>query len=72
MFWGNVHRPPAGDKRCVGETVCGQNVGKYTGITLPGGVTLDGDAWYDKGKQEADDIEEHIMTMLSPLEMVIG
>lgn len=50
----------------------GQNVGKYTGITLPGGVTLDGDAWYDKGKQEADDIEEHIMNMLSPLEMVIG
>ena len=50
----------------------GQNVGKYSGITLPGGVTLDGNKWYDLGKAEAEAVEQTIMLELAPLEMTIG
>ena len=50
----------------------GQNISKFGGITLPGGVTIDGDKIYEQGKQEADDIEADIMTKLAPLEWVLG
>lgn len=50
----------------------GTNIKKYSGIQLPGGIVLDGQAIYDEGKTEADDIENEIMTKLAPLDWFIG
>lgn len=50
----------------------GQNISKFTGITLPGGVTIDGAAIFDAGKQEAEDIETDLMTKQAPLEFILG
>lgn len=50
----------------------GSNIKKFSGITLPGNITLDGQALYDEGKQEAEDVETDIMGKLSPLEFVMG
>ena len=50
----------------------GQNIKKFGGITLPGGVTLDGQGMYEEGKSEAEDIERQIMDKLSPLEFSVG
>ena len=50
----------------------GQNISKYTGITLPGGITIDGASIYQQGKDEADEVEEFIIGNGGPLEMFIG
>jgi hypothetical protein len=50
----------------------GSNIKKFGGITLPGGITLDGQSLYEEGKQEASDIEDDIMTKLSPLDFIMG
>ena len=50
----------------------GSNLSKYQGITLPGGITLDGQRILDEGKQEMEQIEEQIMNQLSPLEWYMG
>lgn len=49
----------------------GQNVSKYSGITLPGGITLDGDKIYQQGKDESEEIEEFIRNQ-SPLQFILG
>jgi hypothetical protein len=54
------------------KTIWGQNLSKFQGISLPGGVTIDGDKIYDQGKEEARDIEEEIMGKLAPLNFMIG
>ena len=50
----------------------GQNISKYSGITLPGGITIDGDSIYQQGKDEADEVEDFIIQNGGPLEMFIG
>ena len=50
----------------------GSNIKKFQGITLPGGIQLDGQGLYDEGKQEAEDVETEIMSKLSPLEFIMG
>lgn len=50
----------------------GQNISKFQGITLPGGVTIDGGALYDAATQEIQDIETEIMTKQAPLEFIMG
>lgn len=45
----------------------GSNLKKYTNTELPGGLTLDGQALYDEGKEEALALEEELKT--SSLEM---
>ncbi len=50
----------------------GSNIKKFGGITLPGGIQLDGQALYDEGKAEAEDIEQDIMGKQAPLEFVMG
>lgn len=50
----------------------GSNIKKFTGITLPGNITLDGQALYEEGKAEMDEIEESTMTKLAPLEFFLG
>lgn len=50
----------------------GSNIKKFSGITLPGGITLDGQSLYDEGKEEADQIEQDIMGKSAPLEWMMG
>jgi hypothetical protein len=40
----------------------GQNLKKFAGIQLPGGVTMNGQQMYDEGVQEISEIEEIIRT----------
>lgn len=50
----------------------GSNIKKYSGVTLPGNITLDGQALYEEGKQEVADIEDSLMNSLAPLEFTMG
>ena len=50
----------------------GQNISKYTGITLPGGITIDGASIYQQGKDEQDEVEDFIIQNSGPCEMFIG
>lgn len=50
----------------------GSNLSKYQGVTLPGGITLDGQRILDDGKQEITEIEDQIMNKLAPLEWYLG
>lgn len=54
------------------KTQWGANIKKFGGITLPGGITLDGQSLYEEGKQEASDIEDSIMNKLAPLDFMMG
>lgn len=49
----------------------GQNIKKFGGITLPGGVQIDGQAIYDEGVQEIKEVEDFIQNQ-APLEWVMG
>jgi hypothetical protein len=49
----------------------GQNIKKYNGIALPGGVQLDGQAMYDEGVKEATDLEMWIANQ-APLDFILG
>jgi hypothetical protein len=49
-----------------------QNLSKYQGVQLPGGVTIDGQTMYANAQDDIKDIEEEIMTNLSPLEFQMG
>lgn len=48
------------------------NLKKFSGIQLPGGVTLDGQAMYQEAVQEIKDLEDELMNKSSPLEFFIG
>lgn len=50
----------------------GTNIKKFQGITLPGGITLDGQGMYEEGKQEIEDVENDLMLKQAPLEFVVG
>lgn len=48
------------------------NIKKFSGIQLPGGVTLDGDKLYDEATGEVKDLEDELMTKSAPLEFFLG
>jgi hypothetical protein len=49
------------------------NLKKYTGIALPGGVTLDGKTMYDESVQEIKDLEEELKsTYQLPIDFMVG
>jgi hypothetical protein len=50
----------------------GQNIKKYSGITLPGGISLNGQDIYDEGKSELEEIEKEITNDQAPLSMMVG
>lgn len=50
----------------------GANIKKFNGIQLPGGISLDGQAMYEEGKAEVEEIEQAILGKLSPLEFMMG
>lgn len=45
---------------------------KYSGIALPGGVTIDGKDLYDEAVNEIKDIEDEVMGSSAPLEFQLG
>lgn len=48
------------------------NIKKFSGIQLPGGVTLDGDKLYDEATGEIKDLEDELMNKAAPLEFFLG
>jgi len=48
------------------------NIKKFSGIQLPGGVTLDGDKLYDEAITEIKELEDTLMNKSAPLDFFIG
>jgi hypothetical protein len=48
------------------------NIKKFSGIQLPGGVTLDGDKLYDEAVTEVKELEETLQNKSAPLDFFIG
>ena len=48
------------------------NIKKFSGIQLPGGVTLDGDKLYQEAIKEIDDLENDLRTKSAPLDFFMG
>lgn len=50
----------------------GTNLKKFSGIALPGGVTLNGDTLYQEADVEIKSLEQELMTKSAPLEFFMG
>jgi hypothetical protein len=48
------------------------NIKKFSGIQLPGGVTLDGDKLYDEAMSEIKDLEDELQNKSAPLDFFMG
>lgn len=48
------------------------NIKKFSGIQLPGGVTLDGDKLYQEASQEVTELEEDLRNKSAPLDFFMG
>lgn len=48
------------------------NLKKFSGLQLPGGVTMDGQAMYDEAQAEIKDLEEELQNKSAPLEFFLG
>jgi hypothetical protein len=48
------------------------NIKKFSGIQLPGGVTLDGDKLYDEAVNEIKELEDSLQNKSAPLDFFIG
>ena len=51
---------------------CGTNLKKFSGLQLPGGVTLDGDKLYDEAVSEVKELEDTLQNKSAPLEFILG
>ena len=50
----------------------GTNLKKFTGLQLPGGVTLDGDKLYKEAMEEIQILEDELQNKSAPLEFFLG
>ena len=50
----------------------GTNLKKFSGMQLPGGVTIDGDKIYQEAKDEIRELEEDLRNKSAPLEFMMG
>ena len=50
----------------------GTNLKKFSGLQLPGGVTLDGNQLYQEAQQEIKELEDDLMNKSAPLEFMMG
>lgn len=50
----------------------GTNMKKFSGLQLPGGVTIDGQALYEEAIAEIDKLEEDLLGKQGPLEFFLG
>jgi len=48
------------------------NIKKFSGIQLPGGVTLDGDKLYDEAMTEIKELEDELQNKSAPLDFFLG
>jgi hypothetical protein len=48
------------------------NIKKFSGLQLPGGVTLDGDKLYAEATKEIDELEDDLQTKSAPLDFFLG
>lgn len=48
------------------------NLKKFSGMQLPGGVTIDGNAMYDEAQTEIKDLEDELMNKSAPLDFFLG
>jgi len=48
------------------------NIKKFSGIQLPGGVTLDGDKLYDEAVTECKELEDVLVNKSAPLDFFLG
>jgi hypothetical protein len=48
------------------------NIKKFSGIQLPGGVTLDGDKLYDEAVSEIRELDDSLLTKSAPLNFFLG
>jgi hypothetical protein len=48
------------------------NIKKFSGIQLPGGVTLDGDKLYDEAVTEIKELEDELQNKSAPLDFFLG
>jgi hypothetical protein len=48
------------------------NIKKFSGLQLPGGVTLDGDKLYQEAMSEIENLETELKTKSAPLEFFMG
>jgi len=48
------------------------NIKKFSGIQLPGGVTLDGDKLYDEATTEIKELEDELQNKSAPLDFFMG
>jgi hypothetical protein len=48
------------------------NLKKFSGLQLPGGVTLDGQSLYEEAKSEIDELEQEMITKQAPLDFFTG
>lgn len=48
------------------------NLKKFSGMSLPGGVTIDGNALYDEAISEIKELEDDLMTKAAPLDFFLG
>ena len=48
------------------------NIKKFSGLQLPGGVTLDGDKLYVEAMKEIQDLEDELRTKSAPLDFFLG
>jgi len=50
----------------------GTNLKKFSGLQLPGGVTLDGDKLYKEAVEEVKELEDEIQNKAAPLDFFLG
>jgi hypothetical protein len=50
----------------------GSNLKKFSGLQLPGGVTLDGNALYDEAVNEISQLEDQMINKAAPLDFYMG
>lgn len=48
------------------------NIKKFSGLQLPGGVTLDGDKLYEEATSEIKELEDEMMNKSAPLQWFMG
>jgi hypothetical protein len=48
------------------------NIKKFSGIQLPGGVTLDGDKLYQEAVEEIEKLEDELQNKSAPLDFFLG
>lgn len=48
------------------------NLKKFSGLQLPGGVTIDGNALYQEAVEEIEKLEDDLQNKAAPLEFFLG